>query len=51
LGSDQHQPAAEEEDGLPLKDMKSDSFKEKAVTGVAGAGCKTIILYIVVLAS
>jgi len=24
---------------LPLKDMREDSIKEKAVAGVAGAGC------------
>jgi len=26
-------------DDLPLKDMREDSIKEKAVAGVAGAGC------------
>ena len=27
----------------PLKDMKEDSIKEKAVTGVAGVGCKFLL--------
>ena len=29
-------------DAGPLDDMKSDSMKEKAVTGIAGAGCEQI---------
>ena len=34
-------------DGLPLKDMREDSIKEKAVAGVAGAGCTYCILVMV----